>query len=318
VPRLLRVLAVLTVVVAVRTTTLDAQDEATLRRVLEGKRTTLRMDMPATSEGVDVFPGSSRPIDFSKVANRLKKYGTAIKDGESILITKIKVKGENVEIHLGGGGYGTLGDVLGSELTTQGADSGTAQQARIANERNARLAAGSRFNLRFPNGVTPEDLTPAAIVSALSEYATIAGVAAPFVTAASASALSPAAPQAAAALEVRKGLSREEIERIAGTPVSSSANGPVDRSTYKAPSGSGTIEVDYYNGIAVDVRQVGAVAPGTIRKGMELTEVESLAGRPFSTAKNGAVTTNKYRWQGGTLEGDFVNGVLVAYRISSN
>jgi hypothetical protein len=314
--RLLRVLAVLTVVVAIRTTTLNAQDEATLRRALEGKRTTLRMDMPATSEGVDVFPGSSRPIDFSKVANRLKKYGTAIKDGESILITKIKVKGENVEIHLGGGGYGTLGDVLGSELTTQGADSGTAQQARIANERNARLAAGSRFNLRFPNGVTPEDLTPAAIVSALSEYTTIAGVAAPTVTAASASAVAPAA--APGALEVRKGLSRDEIERIAGTPVSSSANGPVATSTYKAPSGSGTTEVDYYNGVAVDVRQVAAAAPGTIRKGMELAEVERLAGRPFATAKNGAVTTNKYHWQGGTLEGDFVNGVLVGYRISSN
>lgn len=121
------------------------------------------MDMPATSEGVDVFPGSSRPIDYSKVANRLKKNGTAIHDGESILITKIKVKGENVEIHLGGGGYGTFGDVFGSELTNQGADSGTAQQARIANERTARLSAGSRFNLRYPNGVTPEDLTPVAV-----------------------------------------------------------------------------------------------------------------------------------------------------------
>lgn len=117
---------------------------------------------------------------------------------------------------------------------------------------------------------------------------------------------------------MRKGSSREEIERIAGSPVSSSNNGAVTTSTYKAPSGSGTIEVDYYNGVAVDVRQIAAAAAGTIRKGMELAEVERLAGKPFATAKNGAVTTNKYHWQGGTLEGDFVNGVLVGYRISSN
>lgn len=313
--RLLRVIP-LTALVATLTTDLHAQDEANLRRALEGKRATLRMDMPATSEGVDVFPGSSRPVDYSKVANRLKNNGTAIHDGESILITKIKVKGENIEIHLGGGGYGTLGDVLGNELTTQGADSGTAQQARIANVRTARLVAGSRFNLRFPNGVTPEDLTPTAVVNALSEYATISGFTPPTVTAVSAPSIAPApAPTAG---EVKKGSTREDVERIAGAPLSSSANGVITTSTYKAPSGSGTIEVDYYNGVAVDVRQIATAAQGTIRKGMELAEVERLAGKPFATATNGPVTTNKYRWQGGTLEGDFVNGILVAYRITSN
>ena len=33
---------------------LHAQDEGRLRKALEGKRITLKMDMPATSEGVDV------------------------------------------------------------------------------------------------------------------------------------------------------------------------------------------------------------------------------------------------------------------------
>jgi hypothetical protein len=310
--RLVRLSAVLAATVVLQTSTLRAQDEAALRRALEGRRATLRLDMPATSDGVDVFPGSNRPIDFPKLANRLKKYGVAIHDGESILITKVKVKGDNVEIHLGGGGYGTFGDVLGSGLTNQGADSGTAQQARISNERTNRLGAGSRFNLRFPNGASPDDLTPQAVVRALAEYATIAGV--PAATAPAA--VSPSGGGG----DVRKGLSREEIERIAGAPLSSSTNGAVATSSYKAPSGSGTIEVDYYNGVAVDVRQVQAPSGGgaTIRKGMELAEVERVAGKPFATSANGAVTTNKYHWQGGTLEGDFVNGVLVGYRISSN
>ncbi len=313
--RLLRVLAVLSVLVAL-TTDLNAQDEASLRRALEGRRATVKLDMPATSEGVDVYPGSSRPIDFPKLANRLKKNGVAIRDGESMLITKVKVKGDQVEIHLGGGGYGTFGDVLGSVLTNQAADSGTAQQARIANERTERLAAGSRFNLHYPNGNSPQDLTPEAVVRALSEYATISGVTATAVTAASGTTSSaPASSQG----DVHKGLSRVEIEGIAGAPLgSSSSNGAVATSTYKSPSGAGTIEVDYYNGVAVDVRQVQAQPAATIRKGMEVADVERLAGKPFATATNGAVTTNKYHWQGGTLEGDFVNGVLVGYRISSN
>lgn len=318
--RLVHLSAILAVVMVSRASVLTAQNEAALRRALEGKRATVRMDMPATSEGVDIHPGSGRPIDFPKVANRLKKYGVSIHDGESMMITKVKVKGELVEIHLGGGGYGTFGDVLGSAATNQGADSGTAQQARLANERTTRLAAGSRFNLRFPDGTSAEDLTPDAIVRALADYATIAGVAATSVSTASVQMVTPATAPAASGGEVRKGLTREEVERIAGSPQSSSTNGQIATSTYRAPSGAGTIEVDYYNDVAVDVRQVAAAAAGgaTLRKGMELAEVERLAGKPFATATNGAITTNKYHWQGGTLEGDFVNGVLVGYRISSN
>ena len=58
---------------------LHAQDEAQLRRALEGKRITLKMDMPATSEGVDVFPGSSHAVDYDKVGKRMKKAGISSK-----------------------------------------------------------------------------------------------------------------------------------------------------------------------------------------------------------------------------------------------
>src|SRR5260370_1906585 len=51
--RLLRVLAVLSVLVAL-TTDLNAQDEASLRRALEGRRPTVKLDIPAPSEGVHV------------------------------------------------------------------------------------------------------------------------------------------------------------------------------------------------------------------------------------------------------------------------
>src|ERR1700730_8238400 len=99
--------------VLLRTGSLAAQDEATLRKTFEGKRVTVKIEMPASEEGVDVFPGTDRPINFPKLAGRLKKYGTALREGESALVTKVKVKSGVIEIQLGGGGYGTAGDIFG-------------------------------------------------------------------------------------------------------------------------------------------------------------------------------------------------------------
>lgn len=291
------------------TSTGHAQDERRLKQAFEGNRVTVLIDMPATSQGIDLFPGSSRPLDFQKYAARVKENGVAIKEGERSLITKIRVKDEVIEIHLGGGGYGTFGDVFSSALTNNGADSGAAQQLQKANERTQRLASGSRFNLRFPNGITPDDLEPEAIVAALAEYATFPTTAKRRPTADADQAKETAARPADSG-EPAKGMSVEEVERRVGAARSVSGNGAVETRVYAES------EVDFYNGVAVDVRKRSASGGGaTIRKGMGLEEVEALAGTPTETSTNGPITTRKYRWQDGTLEADFVNGVLVGYRI---
>jgi hypothetical protein len=56
-----------------------AQDEAALRSAFEGKRVTLRVDMPGTSDGVDVHGDARRALDFKEYGDRLKRYGTAIR-----------------------------------------------------------------------------------------------------------------------------------------------------------------------------------------------------------------------------------------------
>ncbi|HEV7703717.1 MAG TPA: hypothetical protein VGO46_05455 [Gemmatimonadaceae bacterium] len=236
---------------------LRGQDEGHLRAALEGKRLTLQIDMPATSEGVDIYPGTSRPLNMEKYANRLKDNGVAIKAGEPNMITKVKVKDDMIEVHLGGGGYGTMGDKFGSWGKNKAADSGNAQQAKIANERTQALAAGSRFNLHYPNGVTPTELTISAIVHALQDYATFP----------------PSVVEAAAPVAVAQQATPEAVP---------------------------------------------AAGAGTIRKGMSTEDVEHLAGKPIGTKTNGQLLTNDYKWQGGSLEADFFNGVLVAYRISSS
>jgi hypothetical protein len=93
-----------------------AQTEADLKRYFEGKRVTLKIDMPGTEQGVDVYPANERPLDYPRYAGRLKDHGTAIKAGEDAMITKIRVKSSHIEFQLNGGGYGTLGDETSSSV----------------------------------------------------------------------------------------------------------------------------------------------------------------------------------------------------------
>ena len=89
-----------------------AQNEQALRAFFEGRRVTLKIDMPGTSDGVDVHvdaPGA-RSIDYREYGDRLKEYGTAIRSGEAAIVTLVKLKKDLIEFQLGGGGFGTFGD----------------------------------------------------------------------------------------------------------------------------------------------------------------------------------------------------------------
>lgn len=91
-----------------------AQTEADLKAFFEGKRVEVKIDMPATKDGINVYPERRQPIDFGKYSQSLKTYGVSLQEGDRIMITKIKVKDKHIEFQLGGGGYGTAGDETGS------------------------------------------------------------------------------------------------------------------------------------------------------------------------------------------------------------
>jgi hypothetical protein len=96
--------------------TASAQTEGDLKRYFEGRQVTLKIDMPATKDGVNVYPEREQPLNYSEYANRLKRNGTSVRRGEEIMITKIKVKDKHIEFQLGGGGYGTAGDETDSSV----------------------------------------------------------------------------------------------------------------------------------------------------------------------------------------------------------
>jgi hypothetical protein len=68
------------------------------------------MDMPGTQKGVDIYPGRPQPLDAKSYGDRLKTFGVALQNGDTVMVTKVKVSKDNIEFQLGGGGYGTAMD----------------------------------------------------------------------------------------------------------------------------------------------------------------------------------------------------------------
>lgn len=87
-----------------------AQNPDMLSSYFEGKQVAVKMDMPGTQKGVDVYPGRPQPLDAKSYGDRLKEFGVSLQNGMTTTVTKVKVNKDNVEFQLGGGGYGTAGD----------------------------------------------------------------------------------------------------------------------------------------------------------------------------------------------------------------
>jgi hypothetical protein len=100
------------------TTPIAAQSEAALKEYFEGRTVISKLALPGTEDGVDIYPGTARPLDYPRYADRIKDYGTAIRPGEPVTVTKIKLKSKHIEFQLGGGGYGTFGDETSTNVNT--------------------------------------------------------------------------------------------------------------------------------------------------------------------------------------------------------
>ena len=286
---------------------LRAQNEAVLRQAFEGKVVSVKIDMPATQRGVDVYPLEPMPVNFREVAERLKDNSTALKIGQQVMVTKVLVKSNShIEFQLGGGGYGTFGDNTSTSASSvsQGetkaekalkdsvkaakgptkrkqferelaslrtererenaraaAEAKQAESVMEANLRAKRAESGSRFNVRYKNGIPSDALTPDGLMRALAQYVDFGG----------------------------------------GTVASNSGPSGVSGNAY-APAGG------------------ASSTPTTLRKGLWVEDVEKLLG-PAATAaekKEGRLTVveRTYRKDGQKVTASFVNGVLIDFAIT--
>ena len=283
---------------------LHAQSEAALKEYFEGKTVKVKIAMPGTEDGVDIYPGAAKPLDYPRHADRLKDNGTALRAGDEALVTKIKVKSKLIEFQLDGGGYGTMGDETSSTVSVSDAPKtkreqnlegelkrtsdparrreikeelddlkadrerenarnranvAEAQETRKANIRQRRLEGGSRFNIRYQDGVPQTVLNPDGIMAALAAYVEFPGP-------------------------------------LAGEPPKEGL--PVETGPGPRPASS-----------------------GLPHKGMLLTEADQVLGKPERTSDRMEgklkVTTRVYRAPAGQVTAEFVEGVLIRYTMTS-
>jgi hypothetical protein len=270
---------------------LQAQSEAVLRQAFEGKVVAVKIDMPATQQGVDVYPLDQMPIDFREVAQRLKDNSTALRIGQQVMVTKVVVKkNSHIEFQLGGGGYGTFGDNTSTDVSVVNqsetkeekalrdsikhaagptkrkqfekelaslreererensraeAEAKQAQSVMEANLRAKRSESGSRFNVRYRNGIPGDALTPDGLMRALAQYVDFgpaSGVA------------SSDAGSGKTYASLRKGLLLDEVETLLGPAATASETKEgrltVLNRTYRKDGQK--VSASFVNGVLID------------------------------------------------------------------
>ncbi|HWY99772.1 MAG TPA: hypothetical protein VNX17_01755 [Edaphobacter sp.] len=87
-----------------------AQNPDALSPYFEGKQVVVKMDMPGTQKGVDIYPNRQPTLEAKSYGDRMKEFGVSLQNGQRVMVTKVKVNKDNVEFQLGGGGFGTAMD----------------------------------------------------------------------------------------------------------------------------------------------------------------------------------------------------------------
>jgi len=280
-------------------TSAGAQTEDQLRRFFEGKRVTVKIEMPGTEDGVDVYPGTSQPVDFPKHARRLKEFGTAVRSGESVMVTKVRVKRDLVEFQLGGGGYGTMWDDASPHVPVAPAVK-TQREKNLERDLAATTDPAAKRKIKEELDGLRRDRER---IDA-SNRATAAQA------------------QQLKASNIRQrrleGGSRFNLRYRTVLPEEALTPDGVMRALAEY--------VDFSPLLATRATGPGLhgerpTTPGELRKGLLVEEVDALLGRPETinqrTEGTLRVSTSVYLPPGKRIEAEFVEGVLVRYTVTS-
>ena len=273
------------------------QSEELLRAAFEGKTVRLKIEMPGTSSGIEVRPGTPQPIDFSQQSSRLKKFGTAYRPGDAALVSKVHVNGDHIEFQLGAGGYGTAGDNTNTTVSAPAAPktqrekdlensiktvTDPAQKRRMNDELDKLRADRKRDDDR--------NASRAAEATAINE---------------------------ANLMQKRlAGGSRFNIKYDHDVPASAM--------TPDAVMAALASYVDFSPAPAANVASALSprqTASGGLKKGMSIDEVDAVMGRPESISSRAegtlTVSTSTYRTASSKVTAEFVEGVLIRYTVVS-
>jgi hypothetical protein len=285
-----------------------AQNEAAVRDSFEGQYVTVKIDMPATKDGIDIFPSDPRPLDLKRYASRIKAHGTALKRGDSVMVTLVKVKEKNIEFQLGGGGYGTVGDESGSVVAPSTTPK-TKREKELEAERKA---------------ITDKDKKKA-IDRELNDLRSVRTRQDARLEAEAAQAEE--ARKTRVRLQALDGGSRFNLWFPNGVPAEMLDPENIREALAEYVEFRGSADAAAIGVAAADpgsgppAQGLTSVQPAGLRKGMTLDEVAALLGEPASCTERaeGAlkVATCMYQLSEARAEGQFVDGVLLRYSITS-
>lgn len=287
--------------------TLAAQNEAALRAAFEGRIVTVKMDMPATSRGVEVYPQQTMPVNFREVAERIKDNGVALKMGQQVMVTKVVVKRDShIEFQLGGGGYGTFGDFTPSSVST-------------SSEPESKLERALKDSIKAAPGPTKRKQFEKELASARESREREN-------ERAKAEALQANAARETLLRQKRaEAGSRFNVRYASGIPLDALTPEGVMQAlkAYVDFSGTaGTTANAAWNAASPSSRPPAATGStlASLRKGLLLADVETLLG-PANTATEGkegnlTVLHRSYKKDGMKITTRFVNDVLIDFSIS--
>jgi len=92
------VCGILLIIVSGLTVTAQSTD---VKAYFEGKQVTFRIDMPATNDGVNVYPERAQSLDYIEYNKRLRNHSAAIHRGELATITKVRITDNSIEVRFG-------------------------------------------------------------------------------------------------------------------------------------------------------------------------------------------------------------------------
>ncbi len=127
--------------------------EDRIKRSLEGRQMLIKMDMPATDVGIDVFVEDTvLTIDQDKYNKLIRENGVAIKQGSRPRITAVRFAGGGIELDLDGGGSPSLdwvvgGVVLSAPTPVAKSDREVELERRLQNESNPATISFLRNDL---------------------------------------------------------------------------------------------------------------------------------------------------------------------------
>ena len=288
---------------------LRAQSEAQLKQYFEGKRVTLKIAMPGAEQGVDIYPGTGRPLDYPRYADRLKDHGTAIRSGDDAMITKIRVKSKHIEFQLDGGGYGTMSDETSTSVSV-GSTPKSKREKYLEAELEREKDPVKRRELKeelddLQNDREREDARNRAEVADAEEQKK--------------QNIRQRRVEGGSRFNVRY---RELLPQAVLTPKGLEA-ALAEYVTFPSLPVNTFASSESVEPVEREDQDAGpAPRSGLPRKGMTAREVEALLGEPVQTSDraegNLRVVTHTYRSEDGQVTAEFVEDVLFRYSVTSN